>query len=127
MSRANPELSGADLWDYLRTESLTHYEDTVDWPVSSTPEELASHIQEFAATVLQSNTIQMEDKGDHTLLQGRVKPRWSLVCTPTLNPLPPSPCQITPLYYPLPTPMLPYLSPCVCLCRWEAPGMSSFR
>ena len=82
MSRANPELSGADLWDYLRTESLTHYEDTVDWPVSSTPEELALHIQEFAAIILQPDTIQMEDKGDHTLMQGRVQPRWSLVRTP---------------------------------------------
>ena len=36
--------------------SEDHDEDTGDWPVSGPPEELSSHIEEFAAAVLQPTT-----------------------------------------------------------------------
>ena len=118
MSRADPALSGPELWDWLRTESLDYYENAGDWPISTSPQELAAHIQEFATIALQPGTVQVEDQGDHTLLRGRIQPRFSLVHTrphiPTSHPHTLSFTLPVMQYNPL-SATLEILTLCVCL------------
>lgn len=82
MSRAiDIDTSPPDLWDRLRSEALEQYEESGNWPVSSTQEELDRHIQEFASAVFEPDTLRVEDKGTYTVAQGRVQPRYTLVRT----------------------------------------------
>ena len=133
MSRADPALSGPELWDWLRTESLDYYENAGDWPISTSPQELAAHIQEFATIALQPGTVQVEDQGDHTLLRGRIQPRFSLVQTrphiPTSHP--PTLSFTLPVmqYNPLPA-TLEILTLCVSIIdgwrrKYPRPGQAS--
>ena len=78
MSRADAGLTGADLWDWLRTESLTAYEETGGWPTSDSQEAMDRHITEFCELVLEPGA-RIQNRGDITTLHGTIRPRFSMV------------------------------------------------
>ena len=79
MSRIDPDLSGVDFWDALRTEALEHNEDTGNWAVSDNTEVLAAHVDEFAVMVMEPETVQIAVHDDHTMVQGRFHSRFCFI------------------------------------------------
>ena len=79
MSRILPEIANAALWDFLRTESLEFYESNGEWPTSDSPAAFASHLDSFIAAVFEAETAQVENRDDHTFIQGQIKPQFGMV------------------------------------------------